>query len=232
MLEAGARPFVELGFCPSCFTTAHATTMCWNGDGSPPNDYAQWAELVDCFVRHCVARYGLDEVHRWYVEVWNEPKLDGFFRGTRHQYFELYRMSINVIKAVDSQLKVGGPATSNFVPDGRFDGEREELSKQILHSVQDINVLEWKGVWIEAFLPFCVKERLPVDFLSTHPSPTDFALDGHGECRGRSRSVNSTRDDLRWVIDASQFPNAENHISRIGEDNVERVEKCIVFPVE
>ena len=216
MLDLGVRPFVELGFCPSCIATEHGTTMWWKGHGSPPKDYAQWADLVDRFVQHCLARYGLDEVRCWYFEVWNEPNLDPFFRGTRSQYFELYRTSVNVIKAIDSQLKVGGPATSNFVPDGRFDGEKEDVSRQILHSVSDINVLEWKAVWVEAFLVFCAKEKLPVDFLSTHPYPTDFALDGHGECKGRSRSVNSTRDDLRWlrrVIDASPFPKAEIHLT-------------------
>jgi len=216
MLDLGVRPFVELGFSPTGLATAHGTCMWWKGHGSPPKDYARWAELVDRFVRHCVVRYGLDEVRRWYFEVWNEPNLDGFFRGTRSQYFELYRTSVNTIKAVDSQLRVGGPATSNFVPDGRFDGEREDLSKQILHKVPDIDVLEWKAVWVEEFLAFCAREKLPVDFLSTHPYPTDFALDGHGECTGRSRSVNSTRDDLRWlrrVIDAGPFPKAEIHLT-------------------
>jgi xylan 1,4-beta-xylosidase len=216
MLDLGVRPFVELGFSPACLATAHGTTMWWKGHGAPPKDYAMWAELVDRFVRHCVARYGLDEVCRWYFEVWNEPNLDGFFRGTRSQYFELYRTSAKAIKAIDARLRVGGPATSNFVPDGRFDGEKECVSKQVLHSVADINTLEWKPVWVEAFLAFCARERLPVDFLSTHPYPTDFALDGHGECKGRSRSVNSTRDDLRWLrraIDGSAFPQAEIHLT-------------------
>ena len=216
MLELGVRPFVELGFCPDYMATEKGTVFWWKGHGSPPNDYSLWAELVDRFVRHCVARYGLDEVLCWYFEVWNEPNLDPFFRGTKSQYFELYRTSAQTIKAIDARLKVGGPSTSNFVPDGRFDGEREDASLQMTHKVGALDALEWKGVWIEDFLAFCAAEKLPLDFLSTHPYPTDFALDGHGQCIGRSRSVHSTRDDLRWlrrVVDNSSYPNAEIHLT-------------------
>lgn len=216
MLELGVRPFVELGFCPGAIASEKDTVMWWKGHGSPPKDYALWSELVDRFVRHCIGRYGIDEILFWYFEVWNEPNLDPFFRGTRSQYFELYRTSAQTIKAIDPRLKVGGPATSNFVPDGRFDGEKEDLSRQMTHKVEKLDSLEWKGVWIEDFLAFCTSEKLPLDFLSTHPYPTDFALDGHGQCIGRSRSVNSTRDDLRWlrrVIDGSPFPKAEIHLT-------------------
>ena len=67
---------------------------------------------------------GLDEVATWYFEVWNEPNLyNGFFHGTRSDYFELYRVSANAVKRVSPRLKVGGPATSNFIPDARHDGE-------------------------------------------------------------------------------------------------------------
>lgn len=216
MLDAGIRPFVELGFCPSDLATQKNTVMWWKAHGCPPNDYGKWADLVEAFVRHCIARYGLDEVRQWYFEVWNEPNLGPFFRGTRSQYFELYKVSAKTIKAIDSRLRVGGPATSNFVPDARFDGEVEDTSKQTTFHVEDLDSLEWKGVWVEAFLEYCADNKLPLDFLSTHPYPTDFALDGHGETRGRTRGVDSTRQDLAWlrrVIDASAYPEAEIHLT-------------------
>jgi xylan 1,4-beta-xylosidase len=68
--------------------------------------------LVRRLVGHWVERYGLDEVRRWYFEVWNEPNLPAFWAGTREQYFDLYRHSAGAIKGVDARLAVGGPATA------------------------------------------------------------------------------------------------------------------------
>jgi len=216
MLDRGVRPFVELGFCPRPLATVPDITFWWKGHGSPPNDYGKWTELVGAFVQHCLARYGSDEVRQWYFEVWNEPNLDFFWAGTKSQYFELYRVTVERIKQIDPTLRVGGPATSNFVPDDRFDGETEDKSKGITHRVADLGTLEWKGTWIEEFLAYCATRRLPLDFLSTHPYPTDYALDNKGEITGRSRPVDSTRLDLEWlrrVIDASAFPRAEIHLT-------------------
>ena len=127
LLEIGMRPFVEFGFCPGDLATEKGTVFWWKGNGSPPKDFGKWAELVRKSVSHWVSRYGVDEVRRWYFEVWNEPNLHPFFRGTRSQYFELYKVSALAVKQIDSQLRVGGPATSNFVPDARFDGEAKML---------------------------------------------------------------------------------------------------------
>jgi hypothetical protein len=64
------------------------------------------------FTRHCVQRYGLDEVRQWYFEVWNEPNLSGFWSSTRDEYWKLYDAAAAGVKAVDSKLRIGGPATS------------------------------------------------------------------------------------------------------------------------
>ena len=58
---------------------------------TPPTDYGQWAALVGRLAAHWVRRYGIDEVRRWYFEVWNEPNLPAFWAGTQAEYFELYR---------------------------------------------------------------------------------------------------------------------------------------------
>jgi xylan 1,4-beta-xylosidase len=216
MLALGVRPFVELGFCPRVLATVPETVFWWKGHGSPPNDYGQWADLVEAFARHCLARYGADEVRQWYFEVWNEPNLEFFFAGTKSQYFELYRVTALRLKGVDAGLRVGGPATSNFVPDGRFDGETEDKAKALIHKVDDLGSLTWEGVWIREFLAFCAERRLPLDFLSTHPYPTDYALDTTGTVSGRSRPADSTRQDLEWLrrtMDAGPYPKAEIHLT-------------------
>ena len=216
LLDKGIRPFVELGFCPAEIASVKATCFWWKGNGSPPNDYGKWAALVDSFVRSCIGRYGIEEVRAWYFEVWNEPNLHFFFQGTKSQYFELYKVSVKTIKRIDPALRVGGPATSNFVPDERFDGETEDKTKQKTHSTPDIDSLPWRGVWIEDFIAYCNREKLPMDFLSTHPYPTDFAMDHTGKGKSAVRSIHSTRNDLKWlrdVIDRSPYPNAEIHLT-------------------
>ena len=216
MLDIGVRPFVELGFCPRELASVCDITFWWKGHGSPPKDYAKWADLVANFTRHCIQRYGIEEVREWYFEVWNEPNLDFFFAGTKTQYFELYKTTAETLKSIDAGIRVGGPSTSNFVPDARFDGELEDKSKGVTNKVEDLTTLEWKGVWIEDFIRFCEKNNLPLDFISTHPYPTDYALDNKGEIKGRSREVDSTKKDLGWIrriVDQSCFRKTEIHLT-------------------
>lgn len=76
--------------------------------------------------------------------------------------------------------------------------------------------LSWKGVWIEDFLIYCAYNHLPVDFVSTHPYPTDFALDGQFDMKGRSRYLDSLNNDMNWlnkVIGKSAYPKAEIHLT-------------------
>lgn len=216
LLEIGVRPIVEFGFMPPALASGTQTQFWWKGNVTPPSDFQAWGELIFALVQHWKERYGLDEIRQWYYEVWNEPNLHVFWGGTKSEYFELYRYAVRAVKKVDEQLRVGGPATSNFVPDDRFAGEREDVSQHLTHRVEDLDTLQWHGVWIEDFLRFCQQERLPVDFVSCHPYPTDFALDGYGCSRGRSRSKDSLHADLQWlqsVIARSAYPQAEIHLT-------------------
>jgi len=217
LLDKGIKPFVELGFCPREIASVQETCFWWKGHGSPPKDYGRWGALVDSFVRSCTERYGPAEVKTWYFEVWNEPNLDFFFTGTKREYFKLYKVSAEAIKAIDPELRVGGPSTSNFVPDARFDGEREDPSKHLTWTRANIDSFDWKGVWIEDFLAFCAENNLPLDFITTHPYPTDFALDPDGKAKGsRTRGVDSARQDMLWLrktIENSAYPEAEIHLT-------------------
>lgn len=216
LLDIGVRPFVEFGFCPSDLASGDATVFWWKGNISPPADQREWYDLIYHLVLHWKERYGLDEIRNWYYEVWNEPNFPVFWDGTRSEYFELYKTTVQAVKAVDSKLKVGGPATTNFVPDDRFAGEREDPSKRRVSKSDNIKDTDWRPVWIKEFLAHCAAEQLPVDFISMHPYPTNFALDGFGSRTGFSRDVNSTQHDLRilrQIVSESAFPNAEIHLT-------------------
>ncbi len=218
ILDAGARPFVELGFMPRELATQTETLFWWKAHCSPPNDMGRWAELVTATVRHWVARYGIDEVRTWPFEVWNEPNLVPYFwTGTRTQYFELYEATVRAVRAVDAGLRVGGPSTSVFVPDDRYRGETHDRSaERATHEAEDVDALDWQPVWVEEFLQWCAERDLPVDFVSTHLYPTDIAFGGNGEAREIRRHVDATAEDLKAVaalLAGSAYPDAEVHIT-------------------
>ncbi len=217
LLEAGIRPFVELGFFPGDLATpSDIRCFWWKAHVTPPEDFHEWAVLIEKLVAHFVERYGLDEVRLWFFEVWNEPNLWFFFNSTRSKYFELYRVTVQAVKRVDSQLRVGGPSTSNFVPDDRFEREKEDSSRAVTHQLASLSDGAWRPVWIREFLDFCAAEKLPVDFISMHPYPTDYAFDDGGVARPRTRPVDSLRQDmlaLRKILSASAFPQAEVHLT-------------------
>jgi xylan 1,4-beta-xylosidase len=218
LVDLGVRPFVELGFMPRALATQTETLFWWGAHCSPPKDPSRWAELVTRSVEHWIARYGLDEVRQWRFEVWNEPNLvPHFWTGTRTQYFELYETTVRAIKAVDPELRVGGPATSVFVPDDRYRGETEDrAAMHATASAEDVDALDWQPVWIEEFIAWCAERRLPVDFVSTHLYPTDYAFDAGGNAVAISRYADATADDLtvlRKLLRDSPYPDAEIHIT-------------------
>jgi xylan 1,4-beta-xylosidase len=217
MLKIDVKPFVELAFMPTKLSSGEKTIFWWKGNTNPPADYDKWADLVTACVTHWIDRYGLEEVRSWYFEVWNEPNLNAFWTGTKSEYFKLYNYSAKAIKTVDKKLRVGGPATSNFVPDTRFDGEKEDKSKHSTATAKNLDELTWQGVWIKDFLQYCKQENLPVDFVSTHPYPTDWALDpASGKSFRGIRGKDATQTDMQWLnktIKESAYPNAEIHLT-------------------
>jgi xylan 1,4-beta-xylosidase len=111
LVSMGMRPFVELSFMPEALARANTHIFHWQGCTAPPRDLTRWGNLVGAFTRHCVDRYGLAEVRRWYFEVWNEPNIS-FWSGTQQEYWDLYDAAATAIKSVDAALKVGGPASA------------------------------------------------------------------------------------------------------------------------
>ncbi len=216
LLAQGIRPFVEFGFFPKDLAgKSDFRCFWWQAHVTPPEHFRDWSTLVDKLVRHFIHRYGIQEVRQWYFEVWNEPNLWFFFNSTRTKYFELYRATVAAVKSIDAGLKVGGPATSNFVADNRFEGESEAGDKSMPGHHKRLGEVEWRGVWIREFLAFCEQENLPVDFVSTHPYPTDIPF-GHDVDGMLTRPVDSTLRDLQWlrsIVNQSTFPSAEIHLT-------------------
>jgi xylan 1,4-beta-xylosidase len=125
-----------------------------------------------------VDRYGIDEVQKWYFEVWNEPNID-FWVGDPKQatYFELYDHSAAAMKRVSPRLRVGGPATA-------------------------------QAAWADSFIQHCVEKKVPVDFVSTHVYGNDSAPDvfGTNESIPRDRMVCRAVKKVHDQIKASARP--------------------------
>ncbi|WP_313559250.1 GH39 family glycosyl hydrolase [Ruminiclostridium cellobioparum] len=169
------RPIMELSFTPYDMQSGDKTVFWWKGNITPPKDYEKWSMLVGAFVKHCINRYGKKEVLSWYFEVWNEPNLKLFWSGTQEEYFELYRVTAEAIKQIDTDMKVGGPASS-----GSVDGSPP---------------------WVEDFLNYCRSNSVPVDFVSTHPYPNTYPIGSDGNQREGYRDENGTYNSLIWLKD-------------------------------
>jgi xylan 1,4-beta-xylosidase len=117
-LETGCIPFIELGFMPQAMTSAPKSVSyddpSLGGWTYPPKDYVRWQGLVQALAQHCLERYGLRDVSRWYWELWNEPDLSNiYWPGTVEEYCCLYDHTVAGLTAVLPQARIGGPATAD-----------------------------------------------------------------------------------------------------------------------
>ncbi|MEZ4638997.1 MAG: hypothetical protein R2856_29225 [Caldilineaceae bacterium] len=125
LLQTGCKPFVELGFMPQHLAdtarydiAADRNYRAYRDTGwaCPPKDYTKWYNLIEALVRHCVDRYGLAEVRTWCFELWNEPDLDYYWKGTLEEFNKLYDFTAAAVKAACPDARVGGPGTTNPAP--------------------------------------------------------------------------------------------------------------------
>jgi xylan 1,4-beta-xylosidase len=112
LFSIGMKPVVELSFMPSALSSGGNIVFHYQGNITPPKDFAEWEELIRRLVSHWVERYGIEEVSQWVFECWNEPNLKQFWTGDQAAYFKLYRSTALAIKSVDQRLAIGGPATA------------------------------------------------------------------------------------------------------------------------
>lgn len=73
-----------------------------------PENWSEWQNMVEAVTDKLVTDFGIDNA---YFEVWNEPDI-GSWTESNANYLELYKYTYDGIKAVGSDLKVGGPAVN------------------------------------------------------------------------------------------------------------------------
>jgi xylan 1,4-beta-xylosidase len=152
LLQNHVRPFIELAFMPKKLASDPSAlhAFWYKQNVAPPKDWDKWEQLIENFTRHLVERYGIDEVAKWYFEVWNEPNID-FWAGNPKEatYYDLYDHAARAVKRVSPRLRVGGPSTA-------------------------------QAAWVDRFLAHCKEKNIPVDFASTHVYGNDKSEDVFG----------------------------------------------------
>jgi xylan 1,4-beta-xylosidase len=76
-LASGIKPYVQIGFMPEALSThpqnyphnppVNQRALVEGGQSYPPKDYVKWGDLSYNWAKHCVEKYGADEVRQWYL---------------------------------------------------------------------------------------------------------------------------------------------------------------------
>ena len=146
LLSLNLKPFFCLGYMPEILASGNKTVAHWRGNITPPKKMTDWTQLVTAFFTHIIERYGINHVAKWYFEVWNEPDLEGvFWAGTQEDYHQLYKATLETVRTIAPEIKVGGPSVSQMV-----------LTQ---------------SDWLANFVDYCQMNRLQPDFFSFHIYP-------------------------------------------------------------
>jgi xylan 1,4-beta-xylosidase len=180
------KPFVEVGFMPGALASGNKTIFWWRGNVTPPRDYQKWNDLIKALIEHWTLRYGEKEVGSWYFEIWNEPNLK----------------------------------------DGFFTGTQQDyfkLYKETAIAIKSVSANYRVGgpatagnAWIPEMIDFCLQQKVPIDFISTH----DYGVkQGFLDVNGNAGTVlsqdrNHVADHMlgsKKQIAQSAMPNLELH---------------------
>src|ERR1700687_2587093 len=214
-LQAGAKPFVEIGFMPKALSSKpepyHPTWI--PGDANkdysigwsyPPRDYARWGELVYQWVRHSVEKYGREQVASWYWELWNEPDIS-YWHGTPEEYDKLYDYTAAAVKRALPSAKVGGPASTG--PSGAK-----------------------AAAFLRQFLEHCDRGTnlatgtigAPLDFITYHAKGRPSVVDGHVRM-GMAKNAKDVDEGYQIV---HSFPKFRNLPIVLSESDPEGCAAC------
>lgn len=203
LLRYNGKPFVELGFMPQDLVDpAHYDPAQDNwtaqqyraiGWACPPKDYQKWHDLVFHLVRHCCERYGEAEIKSWYWELWNEPDIF-YWRGTAVEFNKLYDYTAAAVKAACPDARVGGPGTTNPVPERK---SAAVLDQFLAHCVMGVN-------------GYTGQVGTPLDFLSFHVKGGGYRADAKHRPQRPPSVKQVLRDTIYGHTLISQYPTLKN----------------------
>jgi glycosyl hydrolase family 39 (putative alpha-L-iduronidase) len=140
LTSRGFVPFVGLTFFPPA-VSAHPI--------EPPEDFGRWQALVRGFLDAVSRRFGGEEIGRWRFEVFNEPNMPTFWRGSFDRYLDLYRATSEAVVASGHAVRLGGPALA-YMPGDEGPGLMERFLDFLRREPSlkcDFVSLHRKGAW-------------------------------------------------------------------------------------
>jgi xylan 1,4-beta-xylosidase len=168
----GTVPIVELSAQPQALQQYQ--------EWSPPKNLTVYQDMIKNVVKHCIERYGMERVSKWYWEVWNEWDYQGFWhyqtegnRATEQEYYEMYKAAVKGATEAYPEIKIGGPSSTNA------------------------------GGKIAPFLTYCKNNNVKVDFVTNHnygtngdPSPSNDPKGIRDDSRTREDAIKAYGKDL------------------------------------
>jgi xylan 1,4-beta-xylosidase len=211
-LARGVRPYVQLGFMPEAmsinpqpykhnWTPKAKYDEIYLGWTYPPKDYVKWGELCYQWAKHCLEKYGREEVETWWWELWNEPNI-GYWRGTPEEFFKLYDYSVEGVHRAIPNARIGGPETAGG-PGGPF------LGRFLDHCLRGTNAATGK-------------QGTPLDLLAFHAKGQPKFVDGHV----RMGISNQLRDIDRAFAVIAKYPEVKDKPIVIGESDPDGCAAC------
>ncbi|MCC9601257.1 hypothetical protein LOC67_11930 [Stieleria sp. JC731] len=216
-LQRGVRPYAQIGFMPRELSSKPEPyrhewrpgmpyEQVFTGWSYPPKDYDKWSELVYQWVKHCVERYGREEVESWYWQTWNEanigaPNRPGYFTGSNEEFHKLHDYAIAGVRRALPTARVGGPDSAGS-----------------------------GGRWTREFFEHCLSGTnyasgevgTPLDFVSFHAKGAPQFVDGHIRM-GISNQLRTIDDGFQIV---ASFPQLRSTPIVIGESDPEGCAAC------
>ena len=168
------KPFIELDWVPrDLMSTAYSGC----GTYCPPKDYEKWKNLVFEFVNHLKQRYGAAEIETWRFETWNEAEWFGRYGNpgppSLDESYKLQQYSTEGALLADSNIVIGGPATSGY---------------------------DWEKSHSGPYLEYAGKNNMRVDFLSYHAYHERWkTVDGHFLALDTMAAYNATYPGLHCI---------------------------------
>lgn len=163
LCRAGVKPFYRLGCTIENYHPSLPPRR-----SIPPKDPHKWAVICEHIIRHYNEGWA-NGFHMGieYWEIWNEPDNEPvaaenpMWKGSMEEFFTLYEVAANHLKACFPHLKIGGYASCGFY--------------EILNTTAatQANVSSRTGYFIEFFEKFLShitseSHRAPLDFFSWH----------------------------------------------------------------
>lgn len=216
-VDRGMKPLVEIGFMPEALSSkpepyrhfwkpGDPYNDIYTGWSYPPTSYKKWGEVVYQWVKHCIEKYGEDEVASWYFEVWNEPDIS-YWNGTHEEYCMLYDYAADGVKRALPRARVGGPESTD--PANRK--AQDYLRRFLDHCANGTNYATGK-------------KGSPLDYISFHAKGSPQVVEGMVRMNV-GRQLNNINNGFRTV---AEFPQYMNIPVVIGESDPEGCAACSV----